>query len=102
VAALFNRPLDAFEDIEVPAVPGVIEHSARIDQSFICDSVPWAARRVQWTDRAADTVSAVPDPVVERLLVSNEILRYDLPLRKVRMRHVEAGVQHGHFDVRSR
>jgi len=40
--------------------------------------------------------------IVEWLLISDEVLGYDLSLCKVRMAQIETGVEDGHLDVGSR
>src|SRR5260370_28878228 len=89
-------------DVEVPAAAGIVEYPTREDQSLKCDAVTLHARWVQWAGRSTDAVGAMSYAIVEWLLISDEVLSYDLSLCKVRMAQIETGVEDGHLDVGSR
>jgi hypothetical protein len=55
-----------------------------------------------WLMLRAGAVGAMSYAIVEWLLISDEVLSYDLSLCKVRMAQIETGVEDGHLDVGSR
>jgi hypothetical protein len=57
---------------------------------------------VQRASGGAGAVGAMSYAIVEWLLISDEVLSYDLSLSKVRMAQIETGVEDGHLDVGSR
>jgi hypothetical protein len=73
------------EDVEVPAAASVVEYPTGEDQSLKRDAVTLHARWVQWAGRGTGAVRAMSYAIMEWLLISDEVLSYDLSLCKVRM-----------------
>jgi hypothetical protein len=82
-------------------MPRIVEDATGKDYSLISDPITGTANRVEGSRGCPDAMRAMPNAVVERSIVANEVLGRDGPASKVRVREIEARIEHRNLYIRA-